>query len=285
MAEVSQDLESRWLSDLRRHDRDRALCLLMAPDEVRADLIALAAFNLEIARIPEQVSEPILGQMRLQWWRDGLDDLFGGRSPRHPCAEVLTRIHKTHGLDRERLEAYLSAREGDLFEGGPADRAALEGYIRDTSGVIAGFSLSRLGLKLDEAAIRATDQAVMAFSIVGLIRALPFHAATRRLHLPADIMAEVGLSAEAIFAMKPSEELSAAVKLLAEMAIGHLDGLKASTKPPKAALPLVLQARFAKAYLKRLAKAGYDPHATEIRRQSSPWTLLGALVSARLGRV
>ena len=57
---------------LRRQDPDRYLTALFAPADRRPDLFSLYAFNLELARARESVSEPIMGRMRLQWWRDAL---------------------------------------------------------------------------------------------------------------------------------------------------------------------------------------------------------------------
>ena len=56
----------------RIHDPDRALSALFAPEPARGALLALLAFNAEIERVPRMVREPILGQIRLQWWRDAL---------------------------------------------------------------------------------------------------------------------------------------------------------------------------------------------------------------------
>ena len=58
--------------EVRRHDRARYLSSLFAPDERREDLFALYAFNLEVAKTAEVVSEPMLGQIRLQWWREAI---------------------------------------------------------------------------------------------------------------------------------------------------------------------------------------------------------------------
>jgi phytoene synthase len=54
---------------VRRHDRDRYMTALFAPAARREALFALYAFNYEIARVREAVTQPTLGQIRLQWWR------------------------------------------------------------------------------------------------------------------------------------------------------------------------------------------------------------------------
>ena len=60
---------------VRRYDNDRYLTALFAKADRREALFALAAFNLEVAKIPEVVSEPMLGEMRLQWWREVIDEI------------------------------------------------------------------------------------------------------------------------------------------------------------------------------------------------------------------
>jgi NADH dehydrogenase [ubiquinone] 1 alpha subcomplex assembly factor 6 len=60
---------------LRRLDPDRYLTALFAPDRRREGLFALYAFNLEVARAREAVREPMMGLIRLQWWRDALEEI------------------------------------------------------------------------------------------------------------------------------------------------------------------------------------------------------------------
>ena len=64
--------------EVRRHDYDRYLCALLAPAQAREAVLVLTAFNLELARVCEMVSEPLIGEIRLQWWRDALDGIFAG---------------------------------------------------------------------------------------------------------------------------------------------------------------------------------------------------------------
>lgn len=57
---------------VREGDRDRYFATLFAPAAFRPHLFALAAFSLTIARVRDAVTNPIAGEIRLQWWRDAL---------------------------------------------------------------------------------------------------------------------------------------------------------------------------------------------------------------------
>src|SRR5437588_1275677 len=75
---------------VRRHDRDRFQTVLFAPAARREALFALYAFNYEIARVRESVMQPMLGQIRLQWWRENIAAAFeGGFIRHHPILEPL----------------------------------------------------------------------------------------------------------------------------------------------------------------------------------------------------
>ena len=63
---------------VRRHDRDRYQTALFAPADRREALFALYAFNYEIARVRETVTQPMLGQIRLQWWREVVEAAYAG---------------------------------------------------------------------------------------------------------------------------------------------------------------------------------------------------------------
>ena len=104
---------------VRRHDRDRYLCALFAPAAARQALFALYAFNIEIARVRELVSEAALGRIRLEWWREALDAVAAGAPPRHEVAQALARAVEAFQLPHAALAALIEAREFDLLDQPP----------------------------------------------------------------------------------------------------------------------------------------------------------------------
>src|ERR1700732_3880785 len=106
---------------VRRHDRDRFQTVLFAPAARREALFALYAFNYEIARVRESVTEPMLGQIRLQWWREAIAAAFeSGPVRNHIVVEPLTAIIRELALTREHFERLIDARELDLADDPPA---------------------------------------------------------------------------------------------------------------------------------------------------------------------
>src|ERR1700730_8766640 len=112
---------------LRRHDRDRFQTALFAPAQRREALLALYAFNYEIARVRESVREPMLGQIRLQWWREAIATAYeGGAARHHEVVEEITAATRGRSLSRAHFYRQIDARERDLDDTPPATLNALE---------------------------------------------------------------------------------------------------------------------------------------------------------------
>ncbi len=83
---------NRYCLDLvKKSDHDRYMTILYAPPDRRDDLSALYAFNYEISRIRESISEVMLGEIRLQWWREAIDDIFQGTTRKHDIIPLWQR--------------------------------------------------------------------------------------------------------------------------------------------------------------------------------------------------
>jgi len=110
---------------VRWFDRERYLSALFVPAPSRERVFALYACNLEIAKTRESVSEPLIGQMRLTWWFEAIDELYAGRVRRHPVVEALAAGGARERLDRALFERLLGGREFDLEDEPPATLAEL----------------------------------------------------------------------------------------------------------------------------------------------------------------
>ncbi|WP_293902846.1 squalene/phytoene synthase family protein [Phenylobacterium sp.] len=128
---MSDDLDDL----IRRVDPDRWLSSRFIDDPAaRADVIAIYAYDHELARAPKVASNALLGEIRLTWWREMLDEAYEGRPVRHhPTAQALARVISSRGLPREPLEAMIDARYREL-DAAPMSGAEALAWARGTAG-------------------------------------------------------------------------------------------------------------------------------------------------------
>ena len=256
---MAASASSYCAEQVRRFDHDRYLTCLFAPAARRGDLFALYAFNLEVAKTAEMVSEAALGELRLAWWREALDGIYSGRPPNHEVATPLAAAVRHHGLERGRFERLIEARAFDLAGTAPPTLAALEDYAENTSAGLLHLALQVLDARGAEATAAGRHVGI-AWALAGLLRALPFHAAAKRLYLPRELTAAAGLDLGDLFELRSGPALCRVTEPIAGRAREHLATARVlKAQVPKRALPVLLLARLASQALARLEKAGYDP--------------------------
>jgi phytoene synthase len=275
------------LAQVRRFDRDRYLTALFAPSQARPDLLAVLAFNLELARARELVREPMMGLVRLQWWRDAVAEMFEGKVRRHQVAQPLAEAVRRRRLSRAHFERLIEARERDLDPEPPADMAALLDYAEGTAATLNHLLLEVLAESGTTATAELRDAAGrtgIAWALSGLLRAVPFHARARRIMLPRTVMVEAGLRAEELLELRPSAALSKTVAMVAGEAKRCLGNANLSDVGPARRLrPVFLPAVMAAADLRRLKRAGFNPFDPGVQR-TPPARIWSLLPAAFLGR-
>ena len=271
--------------EVRRHDRDRFLADLFAPEPARRHLFALHAFNLEIARVRELVSSPMPGEIRLQWWRDVLDGKATGDAAGNPVAAAIIETLSLNGLPATALDNLIEARIFDLYNDPMPSLADLEGYAGETSSVLIQFAAMILAGGKDPGTVDAAGHAGVALAIVGLLRALPTHAQRQQLYLPGDMMQAAGVSAEDIFAGRVTPGLRTLLADLRAVARGHLaEARRRLGAADRSVLPAFLPLALVEPLLARMERSGHDP--LKDRADLAPWRSQWLLWrAARRGRV
>jgi NADH dehydrogenase [ubiquinone] 1 alpha subcomplex assembly factor 6 len=268
---------------VRRHDRDRYQTALFAPVACREALFALYAFNYEIARARENVTQPTLGRIRLEWWRETIAAAYGtGSARRHPIVEPLTDAIRKYRLTRQHFERLIDTRTEDFNDDPLPELAALEAYAEGTSSRLSDLALEVLGVR--NAAAVAACHVGIAFALSGLLRALPMRSPTHRPLIPVEIAQRSGLDLGSTRQMRGSPALRAAVAEIAATARQHLRAARATRRAvPRAALPALLPAMIADRSLQRLQRAGYDPFDPALQRRDplQSWRLALAIVRGR----
>jgi phytoene synthase len=273
------------LERVRRFDRDRYLAALFAAGEARADLVALYAFNLELAKIREVVREPMMGLIRLQWWRDAIDEIYSGKVRRHQVTQPLALAVQRRHLPRELFDRLMDGREADLDNGPPADLAALRRYAESTGGVLLELAAGIAAADAGTGAQHVAGDLGTAWALIGLVRAVPFQARARRVFVPQNLLDEAGVALEDLLELRPVPGLSRAVVHICGEAEGLLSRAREQLpRPARAALPVFLLAVLARRHLAALARVGHDVFHPALRdaHVSSPWPLVGAWIRGRV---
>ena len=195
---------------VRKYDPDRYFSALFAPADKRPFLFALYALNHELAHVGESVREPMIGEIRLQWWREALDGARAGNPRNHDVVRALAATLAKVALPEGLVDAMIDARQFDLMSGTFGDDGKRDAYVDATSG-----NLMRLAARILGAGNRHDDlarEAGLAYGLAGLLRNQLRHPSRRFLNPDNDACAQQDAKAHLTRAKrlpKPGKSLAA----------------------------------------------------------------------------
>jgi len=142
---MDQDIQN-CAEAVQRGDPDRFKSAMTAPPTERAHLFVLYAFNLEVARAPWVTAEPMIAEMRLQWWLDAIEEIYaGGDVRRHHVTTPLTRLVRETNLPRTLFDELITARRWDIYKEPHADLGAFRTYVSHTSANLLTLAVMATG--------------------------------------------------------------------------------------------------------------------------------------------
>lgn len=268
-------------AEVRNHDFERYASTLFLPPDARRALLALYAFNVEIVRIRDQVSQPLPGEIRMQWWTDMLAGAGHGDVADNPVvAELLAAIGK-YDLPAEQLVRLVDEHQFDLYNDPMPAIADLDGYLGNTAGTMFALAARVLGHSSNEIDHLA-HHAGVACGIARLIATFPADAARRQLYLPLEICVANGSSADEVFAGKSTPAIRKALDQVIALAREHLDlALELLADSPTMVRPAFLPLATARRNLDRAAQPDFDFLALHVNsRLRTLWTLWRAARAA-----
>ena len=216
---------------LKQADPDRYRAALMCDAQGRADLLILYAFHYELAKVPEVTSEPMLGEIRYQWWREAIDEIYGNQEVRrHEISTPLAEMIQRRDVPRFWMDRLIDGRARDLDPQPFTDLAAAQDYCRQTSGTLMQIAVKVLGGTPDEGILQAGE----AWGLTGLARSYGYY--------HDRILQNISFDA-----------LVAASSELYAMARSNL------TQSDSSAFPAIAYAALIPGFLKRLLSTGFDP--------------------------
>jgi 15-cis-phytoene synthase len=240
---------------VQRGDPDRFLAVMAAPLAVRAQLFPLYAFNLEVARAPWVTEEPLIAEMRLQWWRDVVANAASGAARAHEVAGPLHELVRDFGLPVEVMDRLIVARRWDIHRDPHDGVEGLATYLEETGAGLMWLAARALGAPDGaEAAVRAYGWATAAAMYLG---AVPELASRGRQPLPDGVQA----------------------RDLASLGLARLaEARKARRTIPKDVAPALLAGWQTEGLLRQVLAGRFSPELPEARRR---WRLLWQAFTGR----
>jgi|GEM_PF-1991832 len=247
--------------DVRNNDHDQFLCSLFAPGNVRETIFALQVFYRETSRIRSLVNEPHLGLIRLQWWRDMVEDAYKGKIEGSENGTHKEIIHCLKGcnIKEESFDHYFNGRAFDMEDRAHEKLEQLLQYCTQTGGAIAQMKAIVLGSN-NEATLKAAEHLGAAETLCDIIKTLPYQARSGRTKIPKDLVLKHDVDIKGFFEFKPSTALNSCVKdmvIETRNLISQARDLMPETDSNARAVFLVTIS--IEDYLKRLEKVGADP--------------------------
>lgn len=262
---------------IRDVDKDRYLATLFAPADKRGHLFALYAFSFEVSRVREVVSDPLPGEVRLQWWRDLFGGEIRGDAGGNPVALALMGTIRTFRLPVEPFIALIDARIFDLYDDPMPTVADLEGYCGETSSALIRLASLILAGGEDPGGAEAAGHAGVAYAVTGLLRAFPWHAMRGQVYVPKEYLLHYGATRDDVASGRGGPGVLSAIADMRRLARSHLESTRAlRTSIVPAIAPAFLPVALVEPYLKQMEKPGYDPFTSVIqvpqwRRQIILW--------------
>ena len=271
---------------VRAHDFARYASTLFMPAAQRRALLALYAFNVEISRVREQVSQPLPGEMRLQWWTDMLAGAGHGGVEGNPVAAELLLAIRNWRLPVERLSRLIDEHQFDLYNDPMPTMAALEGYINDTSSALFSLGARIAGSQSDEIEHLARH-AGLAQGMAQVMAALPLDASRRQLFVPLQLLESNGSEhGGSVRGQADAETARGAGSADRRGARPSEDGLALLATAPPEVRPVFLPLALVGRDLERMSRADNDPFVPQVTsRFRTLWTLWRASRSRRFRKI
>ena len=241
------------------HDYDRYLCTLYAGSKYRATIMTLLAFNYELGKIRETISEQMIGDIKLAWWREAIEGLYEGQVRSHYILKSMKKVIEKSNLPKKILLEMVEAREVDFIETPMDNISDLKSYALKTGGNLAKISAIAGDAKEKEQQSAYLTGGVWA--LVGILRAVQFQAMQNHTLLPLDELTKNNLSIVELASGDQEKDLLTIFNNIILVAQSLLnEAREICPKPSKNILPIFLPAIIAENYMKKLKKGLYDPN-------------------------
>jgi len=261
---------------VKKTDYEHFLTNLFLPDNMRKHAFAIRAFSAEIAGVRDNISDRTIGQMRMQFWKDAIENIYEEKPPQHPVALELYSMINKHPVSKLLLLRIIESREQFLSDRPFASVEEVESYGEKAFSSVYLILLEIM--KNDNGHIKHAATALgKCEGLITLLRGTPFNANKRRVYLPTNLLMERNLSSQNVIRDgHENAELREVFEIIAHRAEEHLNSCRLRNKYiEKKQRKVLLPAVLADCYLESLSKAEcnvFDPKLT-VRNSMLPFYL------------
>ncbi|MEO1067112.1 MAG: phytoene/squalene synthase family protein, partial [Pseudomonadota bacterium] len=214
----------------------------------------------EINRVRDVVSEPLPGEIRLQWWRDVLTSGGDTDAVGHPVAGELVKVMKTHALPKDAFDKILLARASDLYDDPISTWTDFEGYAGETGSLIVLLAALICGANHDRALADACGHAGIAIRLSDLMRSFARDAAKGKVFWPEEELARHGADRSKIIRGETHGGLDNALKAVVAKARDHAAKAHAAVSHlPQGTKAAFLPLALVEAYAAKFEMMAADP--------------------------
>ena len=215
----------------RSGETEHYLAALLAPPAERAALLAIAAFSADLDRITTSARDPLVGEIRLQWWRDALPEIAGGSLTGNPIADQLGAAVRRYDLPSPLFGAMIDGHAATLYPDPLPDRRAFESHLSQLRGPLFASALRVLACP-GEHLVRLCEPAGRISGLARLACRLPRLVAAEHLYLPDAYLAEAGIGREQLIVASDA----AAPRRIVDCIRREIAELRAAVEPQIAVL-------------------------------------------------
>lgn len=198
------------------------MAALLLPSGARESTITVRAFNVSVAQVQDQISQNVIGQMRMKFWMDALDNIYQDAPPAQPVTVQLHKAIRQHKLSKRWLQRLVSSREESLTLKSFPSLSALETYAENSVSSVLYLTLETLNQR-DVHADHAASHIGRAQGIVTLLRAIPFNAQRNRVYIPTDLLLKYKVSQNEILRGSNEQKVRDLIFDIASTAHAHIE--------------------------------------------------------------
>ncbi len=258
---------------VRQLDNDRYLAATLIREPQREHIWALYAFDAEIARVRSVVSEPSLGEIRFQWWLDGIDAIYNKQPVEHPVLAGLAEAISDADLPRHAFVNLIEARRFDLYDDPMPTLNDLEGYLGETSSMIMQLACQVLAGEVAYGLSDVTGHAGVAYGLTQILCRLPQSNARGQCFLPVALLEKYDLTPAHVLSGRREQGIDVVLTFLRHHVQKRLaEARERMSLVPSAALPALWPASLGELYLNKISGSVFNPlkrtpEVSQIRRQ------------------